>query len=45
MLTLWRCSGVQYHAFWQRLHHMEVGRQQMMHGWLMSDVFMVRIVK
>lgn len=30
--TLWRCSGEQYHAFWQRLHHIEVGWQQMMQG-------------
>ena len=31
-LTLERCSGEQYQAFWHRLHHIEVGRQQMMQG-------------
>ena len=34
MLTLERCSGEQYHAVWQRLHHMDVGLQQTVQGWL-----------
>lgn len=24
---------MQYHANWQRLHHIDVGRQQTVHGW------------
>lgn len=34
-LTFVRCSVEQYHAVWQRLHHMEVGLQQTVQGWLM----------
>ena len=36
--TLWRCSGEQYHAFWHRLHHIEVGMQHIVHGWLMNEL-------
>lgn len=34
--TLCRWSGEQYQAFWHRLHHMFVGMQHRVHGWLMS---------
>jgi hypothetical protein len=40
--TVWRCSGVQYHALWQRLHHIDVGRQQSVQGWLMRGIVDMR---
>ena len=44
--TFWRCSGEQYQAPWQRLHHIDVGRQQSVQGWLMSGILcMTGVVK
>lgn len=40
--TLWRCSAEQYHAFWHRLHHIDVGMQQRVHGWLMNELGFMR---
>ena len=36
ILTLQICSGEQYQAPWQWLHHNDVGWQHRVHGWLMS---------
>lgn len=35
---------MQYHAFWQRLHHIDVGLQHNVQGWLMTGemVFIMR---
>ena len=35
-LTLRIWSVEQYQASWHRLHHIDVGRQHRVHGWLMS---------
>ena len=44
-ITLWRCSGLQYQADWQRLHQFEVGVQQIVQGWLMTfDCWVAMVV-
>lgn len=44
--SLERWSGEQYQAFWHRLHHIVVGMQHIVQGWLMSELgFMVSSVR
>ena len=43
ILTLWICSGEQYQALRQRLHHIEVGRQHRVHSGYMDGKLTVHV--